>query len=79
MPRSREPPSTLVLATVCHKCGKPVTIRVVNPPPDRVAAATTSAVCTSCWLSRSIRNPHGSAPVVGPAAIANERAGRGEP
>jgi hypothetical protein len=66
----------MALSTTCHKCGRPVSVRVTAPTPDRIAAATTSAVCTSCWLSRSIRNPHGSARVVGPVAPANDRSQR---
>ena len=57
MSRFREPPATLALATECCRCHKAVTIRLDNPTPERIDEARRRAVCTSCWLARSIRHP----------------------
>jgi len=50
-------PTVLALSTTCHKCGRPVTVRVNCPTAEKIDSATKHAVCSGCWLSKSIRNP----------------------
>ena len=59
MARFREVPSVLTMAATCHKCGRAVSVRLVNPSAATIDATQRNAVCLSCWLRRSIANPRG--------------------
>ena len=48
---------TIALSCTCRQCGKPVTIRVILPEGPKIDAARRSALCRTCWLSKSIRSP----------------------
>ena len=57
MSRFREPPATLALSTECCRCGRPVSVRITCPDAGKIDHATKHALCTACWLARSIRHP----------------------